>query len=567
MTMPVSLNPGFALLFAAGLTLIAPRTVRPILPILASMAAGFLALAPDFGAHDMFRQVGLVVVPLRLDAAAQVYGLAIAAAGIVLGLAASHRRDALEDFALMAHLGGAMMAIYGGDLVTFTVGAEISILAGAGLVLAGRTPAARAAAMRFAIWHALAGAAFVVGAGSVLAQTSDVRFDRISAATPAGAFVLIGCLIRAGAPLAHVWIKDCGPRASAIGFAALGPVTTALALYALVRLFPGEPVLAPIGAAGAAVGLFMAAAAAGPRTILAYATVAQAGLLVMALGVGAPLVMAGVSAAAFSGLFALVLAGLVVGWATREEARNTDGPLLSATAPGLSVLALVAAAALCGFPGFATYATGALLQDAIARQAPDWMNFAFLLVTGGVVAGAARAPLAALFGSAAGRGEPPPFSYVLGAALAAFFLVVIGAAPSWLFALVPPSPISFAAYEWDHLAARLQVVAAAGAVIALAAVGPVTRGLGRGGLVDVDQLYRGLGPAALGALGALSSAAFSAWTTVTERAGDGLARASAALGERLDRQTPPSGRRAAHVLLAGTAGVALVCFLAVLGSF
>ena len=565
--MPISLNPGFALLVAAALTLIAPRAVRGALPILASAAAGFLALAPDFGAHDMFRQVGLTVVPLRLDAAAQVFGLAFAAAGIVLGLAASHRRDALEDCALMAHLGGAMVAIYGGDLVTFTVGAEISILAGAGLVLAGRSPSARAAALRFAIWHALAGAAFVVGAGLVLAQTNDVRFDRVDAGTPAGLCLLFGCLIRAGAPLAHVWIKDAGPRASTIGFAALAPVTTTLALYALIRLFPGEPLLAPIGAVGAAIGLLQAAASSRPRTVLAYANVAQIGLLVMALGVGAPLVMAGVSAAAFAGLFALILAGLVVGWATREEARASEGPLLAASAPGLAALAFAAAAALAGFPGFATFATGALLQDAFARQAPEWMNLVLLLAAGGMVLGAVRAPLLALFGGQAGRGAAPPFGYVLAGMLALFFLVAIGFAPSWLFALVPPSPIGFAAYDWEHLAARLQIIAAAGAVAAAAGLGPIARALGRGGLADVDRLYRRLGPAMLAALASGAGAGFAAGSAASGRMGAGLAHLGSCIGNALDRQTPPSGRRAAHMLLIGTAGVAFVCCLAVLGSF
>jgi len=563
--MPISLNPGFALLLAAALALVTPRGLRPMLAVAAAALAGALALTPDFGAHDMFRQVGLTVVPLRLDAAAQIFGLAFAGAGIVLGLAMGHRRDAREDCALLAHLGGAMTAVFGGDLVTFAVGAEISILAAAALVLCGRTPGARSAAQRFVILHALAGALFVVGVGLVWAQTSDVRFDRLDATAPAGLCMLLGCLIRVGAPFAHVWIKDAPPRAGVLGFAALAPVTTTLALYALIRMFPGEPALAPIGAAGLAFGLAQAAASAKPRTILAYATMAQTGLLVMALGVGAPLIMAGVSAAAFAGLFAALLAGLIVGWATREGAASTEAPPIWRAAPATAALACAAIAAVLGLPGFATFATGALLQDAFARQAPDWMLAAYVAAGAGAVFGAGRAIMVAVFGKAGARGAAPPFELVLATFLAAFFLVAIGIAPAWLFGLAPPSPISFFPYDWDHIAARLQLIAAAGLILALSALAPLARRLGSGGLRDVDWIYRRLGPSALAGISAALRGGFSLWTSAAGQAGERLAAAAQSLGQRLDRQVPAGGRRAVQLTLLGAAGVVLVCALAARG--
>ena len=559
--MPISLNPGFALLLAAALALVTPRSLRPALAVAAAALAGALALTPVFGAHAMFRQVGLTVVPLRLDAAAQVFGLAFAGAGVVLGLAMGHRRDAREDCALLAHLGGAMTAVFGGDLVTFAVGAEISILAAAALVLCGRTPASRSAAQRFVILHALAGALFVVGVGLVWAQTSDVRFDRLDATAPAGLCMLLGCLIRVGAPFAHVWIKDAAPRAGVLGFAALAPVTTTLALYALIRMFPGEPALAPIGATGLAIGLIQAAASVEPRKILAYATMAQTGLLVMALGVGAPLIMAGVSAAAFAGLFATLLAGLIVGWATRAPPAP-DAPPIWKAAPATAALACAAIAATLGLPGFATFATSALLQDAFARQAPDWMLAAYVAAGAGAVFGGARAILGAVFAPTGARGAAPPFDLVLATFLAAFFLVAIGIAPAWLFGLAPPSPISFFPYDWDHLAARLQLAAAAGLILALSALGPLAQRLGAGGLRDVDWIYRRLGPPALAGISKALRGGFGFWTAAAGQVGLWMAAAGQSLGERLDRQVPAGGRRAIQLTLLGAAGVVLICALA-----
>lgn len=564
--MPISLNPGFALLAAALIVLVAPSGLRAAIAVAASVAAGALALTPDFGAHDVFRQVGLTVVPLRLDAAAQVFGIAIAGAGAVLGLATSHRRDAFEDAALLAHLGGAMTAIYGGDLVTFVVGAEISILAGAALVLCGRTPGARAAAGRFVIWHALAGALFVVGVGLVWAQTNDVRFDRVDAATPGGVCLLIAVLIRAGGPFAHVWIKDAAPRAGVIGFAALAPITTTLALYALIRMFVGEPALAPVGAVAVIWGVAMAAASTAPRAMLAYGMIAQTGMLVMALGVGAPLILAGVSAAAFAGLFANVLAGLIVGWATRPGAADPKAASIWIAAPATTALAVLAAAAAVGAPGVATFASASLLQDAFARQASDWMLLVFALGSAGLAAAAGvRAPLAVMFGDRRARGAAPPFAFVLACAIAAWVLLAVGAAPEWLFALVPPSPINFAPYDWDHVATRLQLATGAIVVLAISAaiVQRARRSTTLGDVRDVDWIYRRLGPQLLRALAQAASAVFSAWVVASTAVAAIAARCAAAAAAWLDRPADPKAYRPAVLVAFGAAGLLLVCLMTI----
>lgn len=565
--MPISLNPGFALLAAAFVVLVAPAGLRAAIAVAAAIAAGALALTPDFGAHDVFRQVGLTVVPLRLDAAAQVFGIAIAGAAVVLGLATSHRRDAFEDAALLAHLGGAMTAIYGGDLVTFVVGAEISSLAGAALVLCGRTPGARAAAGRYVIWHALAGALFVVGVGLVWAQTSDVRFDRVDAATPGGICLLVAVLIRAGAPFAHVWIKDAAPRAAVIGFAALAPVTTTLALYALIRMFVGEPALAPIGAVAVVWGVVMAAAATRPREMLSYGVMAQTGMLVMALGVGAPLILAGVSAAAFTGLFASVLGGLLVGWATRPGATNPAAASLWTAAPATTALAALAGAAALGAPAVATFASASLLQDAFARQAADWMLLVFVLGSAGIAAAAGlRAPLVAYFGAGRVRGPAPAFAFVLACAIAAFILLAVGAAPDWLFALVPPSPIMFAPYDWDHLASRLQVMAGVGAALAVAAVlaqraRRASPGPASGAVRDVDWIYRTIGPRVLAGAAAAVRWAFTMWVLGATALGAVAQRGAATAAARLDRPAHPKGARAGAVVALGALGILIVCVM------
>jgi formate hydrogenlyase subunit 3/multisubunit Na+/H+ antiporter MnhD subunit len=109
--MAISLNPGFALLLAALLVWAAPRPLRVALMAAAALAAIALPLAPAFGDHAVFGQFGLRVVPLRLDALSQLFGLTIGLLALSAALMAITRRRASEDALLCLLFGGAATAI------------------------------------------------------------------------------------------------------------------------------------------------------------------------------------------------------------------------------------------------------------------------------------------------------------------------------------------------------------------------------------------------------------------------------------------------------------------------
>src|SRR5262249_34862386 len=115
--MAITLNPGAAVLLGAVLALILPRALRPPAMIAAAVAALFLIFEPDSGSGAAFAQIGLSIKPLRLDPLAQVFGLGFALVTAILALFAAQRDDRTEDVALMAHAGGALTAVFAGDLV------------------------------------------------------------------------------------------------------------------------------------------------------------------------------------------------------------------------------------------------------------------------------------------------------------------------------------------------------------------------------------------------------------------------------------------------------------------
>jgi multicomponent Na+:H+ antiporter subunit D len=457
--MTIVFNPGVVLLAAAAAALFLPNSMRAGVMIAAAAGAIALGFTPDFGAVDAIRRIGLDVVPLRLDALAQVFGLAFGLAALVLFLAGAHRRHRLEDAALAAHAGGALAAVYAGDLVSFVAAAQTSALAGAALVFLSPHPEAQTAARRTLGWHALAGALFTAGVGALWAATGGVAFDRAPDRTIGALLIGLALLVLAGAPLAHLWVQSSVARAGWRGAAALAVFLPKLAVYAVLRAFPGEPVLTWIGAAMALGALPLALAAGDPRRAMGYGVAAQTGLLLAAAGLATPLAAAGVIALAFSQTLATLMVMIAAGAAM--EASGGPGALWR-TAPLAALASLLGAAAALGLPGAAGFAPATLLAEAAARG--EGLALWVVLIVGGAGAAAhfgAHVPVRAFFDRPRpeARSAAVPFNVMLALLILAVPILAIGLAPQWLIALTP-GEVAHEPYQWSALFAQLQVVGA-----------------------------------------------------------------------------------------------------------
>ena len=231
----------------------------------------------------------------------------------LLSIYSSARPNRYEDAAILMLAGGAVSALFVGDLVSFVAAAAIAGLAAVWVVLASPLPGANGAGVRLLIWHGLEGLLFLAGVAFHLSAGEAKTHFALDAAGLGGGFIFAALMIRVGAPFAHVWLKDAVSHASGAGGAALTAFTTLFGVYALARMFPGEPSLAPIGAAMIAIGAFFAIAADDVRRCVAYAQTAQTGVCVALIGLGSPLGAAGAAAHAFTTLFVFVLLQMALG--------------------------------------------------------------------------------------------------------------------------------------------------------------------------------------------------------------------------------------------------------------
>lgn len=147
------------------------------------------------------------------------------------------------------------------------------------------------------------GAAFLLAMFLFLGrEAGSLDFDRIGAAVhlgPWGAGVMLGLALigfgaKAGFVPLHVWLPDAHPAAPSHVSALMSGVMIKIGLYGLLRTltFLGSPagwwgpLLMVIGILGAILGVAMAVMQRDVKRALAYSSIENVGLIVLALGVG-----------------------------------------------------------------------------------------------------------------------------------------------------------------------------------------------------------------------------------------------------------------------------------------
>lgn len=562
--MSVTLNPGFVPILAALLVLAAPRALRAPTMAGAAMLALWLLLDHEFGAAAAMAQAGVAVVLLDLDALNRIFGIALLIALLITAIYSSARRNRYEDSAILMLAGGAVSALFVGDLVSFVAATSLAGLAAAWVVFCSTEAGANRAGARLLIWYGLEGLLFLVGvAFHISAGAAGSVFARLDVGTISGGFLFAALMIRVGAPFAHVWLKDAVSHASPAGAAALSIFTTMLGVYALARLFPAEPLLTYVGAAMIAVGLFYAAAEDDLRRAGVYALMAQTGVCVTLIGIGSPLALAAAEGHAFASIFAFAAVQMVFGVVLERTGSASIARLdgLSAVMPITGLLLLGCGLAAASAPGFALYATHAVALEAASPWELRWIWALFMAVPPVLFVSLALRPTLAAYRASATprRTKAPAFAMLLGAAVVSFFCLSIGLAPQWLYSLMP-AELAFRPFALDRLAPHLELLGAGGAAYLLLRAARLLPREREGALLDMDALYRG--PIASGARwgGVLMLRTYGAWQAGASRL---AAYAVAATGRWAQRCDAPYANRLAGVIQwSAVAGIVLILLFA-----
>lgn len=535
----ITLNPGFLIVFAALAMLALPRAWRPAAMALSAIAALWLLLDYRFGSAAAVAQMGLSIVPLELDPLNRVFGIGFLIALVLIAIYSGARRNRVEDFAVTLLAGGAVTALFVGDLVSFLAALSLAGLATAWVVLASPSARANQAGVRVLVWHGLEGLLFLIGvAFHISADAESSIFGRMDLSTISGGFVFAALMIRVGAPFAHVWSKDAIAHASHVGAVALTVFPAMLGVYAVARLFPAEAALIPIGLAMMALGLLYALAEDDLRAGAAYGYLAHVGVCLALIGIGSPMARAGGEAHAFTTMFAFLLIQMALGALAERQGEARASTLAGAgrVQPLSVMLALVGGLAAAGAPGLATYASVAVALQASANWDYRLVWLGVSVVCAGLAPALALRPILAAHrpGLAKAPGAHAPFPMLLAMSVAAFFSLAIGLSPSWLFRLTP-AELNFAPYSLEAVAPHLSLLGAACATYLVLHMLGLERAQERLRILDVDAFYRGPVAAAGRWLGVVALRVLGAGQTALAAAGAQGARGFQRMTEALDR--------------------------------
>jgi len=200
---------------------------------------------------------------------------------------------------------------------------------------------------------------------------------------------LVGCFIKAGAVPLHTWLPDAHPAAPSPVSAFLSGMVIKIGAYGIIRfIFPIlnsdlyvnnfrellSTLIIYIAVASMLIGVLLALAQTDVKLLLAYHSISQMGYILLGVGLGTELGLAGglyhmVNHAIFKGLLFLCMGAVIYSTGTRKL-DNLGG--LWKRMPITTSTCIIAALAISGMPPFNGFAS----KTVLAKAATD---FSFVL--------------------------------------------------------------------------------------------------------------------------------------------------------------------------------------------
>jgi len=509
-----ALSPGWLLIFAGIVAIFLPmRRVRQGITIAAPLIGILLLVLADQNVNHLSASVlGLDLVLYRVDGLSFVFGLAFLLAALLNAIYAWHTDDRVQDGMALAYAGAAIAATFSGDLMTLFIFWEITAVTSVFMVLAAGTRASYFASMRYLGIQVLSGVLLLAGAAYVYNNTGSLSMKAfVSLSEPGAMLIFIALGIKAAFPFMHNWLQDSYPKASVVGAVVLSAFTTKLAVYAFIRMFPGQDALIWIGAVMTVFPVFFAVIENDLRKVLAYSLNNQVGFMICAIGlgtagVGNALALNGATAHAFvhiiyKGLLFMSMGAVLYRTGT-TKASELGG--LYRSMPWTALFCIIGAMSISAFPLFSGFVAKSLTMSAVSHEGLTIVWLMLLFASAGVLEHSGiKIPYFAFFGHDSGRRvKEAPFNMLLAMGMGAFICIAVGIPAiipglgyEWLYNLLPfrEEAMNYQPFTFDHILTQMQLlVLAIFAFVMLKRFGlyPPEK---PGTILDTDWVYRKIG--------------------------------------------------------------------------
>ena len=463
--MSSGLHPGFLLLILAGVTAYATGRLRQFVMLVGTAFACYSVwrLSPDATWTLTVSEFTLQL--LRVDRLSLVFGLIFSFTAGVGCLYALHVRHGGEHAAALVYAGAALGVVFAGDLITLFVFWELMAVASLFVIWYGGGARARTAGLRYLLVHIFGGSLLFCGILFLRAEGADLAVRALTD-TPyrnSAAFwlILIGVAVNAAIPPLHAWLTDAYPKASISGSVFLSAFTTKTAVYVLIRLFPGAPILLWAGVIMTLYGVVYAVLSDDFRTLLAYHIVSQVGYMVAGVGMGTALALNGAVAHAFCHILYKALLFMGAGALIHATGKRTLDDLggLARAMPITLILYMVGALSISGSPLFNGFISKSMIISAAAKGHLPLAELLLIMASiGTFLSIGLKLPYFAFFGPDRGLSpKPVHINMLLAMATGAICCIALGLYPQWLYDRLPYDA-AYHPYTIDHIVDALQLL-------------------------------------------------------------------------------------------------------------
>jgi len=287
---------------------------------------------------------------------------------------------------LLIVLGAVQGTVLAKDLISFYVFLEMAAVATYFLIIHKRSVDILQAGYKYILMTLIG--AFLILLSIILVYVDTGSYEVIMVTKSGGIIApvlfLLGCFVKAGAVPLHIWLPDAHPAAPSPVSAFLSGMMIKIGAYGIIRfIFPilnfdlpatnfGEilsSLIMSIGVASMLIGVLLALLQTDVKRLLAYHSISQMGYILLGIGLGTKLGLAGglyhlVNHTMFKGLLFLCMGAVIYSTGTRKL-DNLGG--LWKRMPITTSTCIIAALAISGIPPFNGFASKTVLAEAVAN--------------------------------------------------------------------------------------------------------------------------------------------------------------------------------------------------------
>ena len=342
--------------------------------------------------YDLFNITDNIVITVNLDLLAMVIITLISFSGFLATLYSTRYMTQSRSlgryyFLLLLFIGAMNGTVLSGDLFSMFVLWEVMTVAAFFLVIFDNAVDSIKAGIKYFVMSEMGALFMLIAIIAIYFQegTADMATLASRGITVSSTFghilllfFLLGTGVKAGIIPIHTWLPDAHPAAPSPVSALLSGVMIKVGIYLMIRIFchiffpalSWQFILCAVGSASIIIGVMMAIKQIDAKRLLAYHSVSQIGYIVLGIGTGVSVGLAGglfhlINHALFKGLLFLSIGAVI----HRIRSRSlSDYGGLARTMPITFITCSIAALSISGVPPFNGFVSKWMIYQGLVQR-------------------------------------------------------------------------------------------------------------------------------------------------------------------------------------------------------